>query len=179
MDRYIYGSDPLKFSLYDNKLTLGCQKEVQERLIWLISNAITSSNCNKVLELGSGDGRNLFALSKLHPDKIFEGLEFSSESVILSDLAKKRFKISNTSFREIDLINYQDWYELINEDTFIFSLMVLEEMPRLYKSVLDNLNSSKVNYILFLEPIYSFSFKRFILDIARLIRIFNRDRLLV
>lgn len=176
-ESYIYGAEPFKYSLFDNKLVFGCQKEVHERLIWIISNAITSSNCIKVLELGSGDGKNLFALSNLHPDKKFLGLEFSSESINLSELARNKFSLTNTSFKEIDLISSEKWPSYIEEDTFVFSLMVLEEMPRLYKSVINKLNFSHANYILFLEPMYSFSFKRILLDIARLIRIFNRDRL--
>ena len=174
---YVYGSSPLEYSLIDNKIVFGSQKEVQERLQWIISNLIIDSGCKKVVELGSGDGRNIFALSKIHPTLKFIGLEFSNDSVTLSNEARNKFEINNAEFRNEDLLKPKNWKNSIDEDTFVFSLMVLEEIPRLYKSVIDTLKNSKVKNILFLEPIYSFSFKRTFLDIARLIRIFNRDRL--
>ena len=51
-------------------------------------------------------------------------------------------------------------------------------MPRIYKIPLNEIKKSDVEIVALLEPIFMFSFSRIILDLAKRLRILNKDRLI-
>ena len=51
-------------------------------------------------------------------------------------------------------------------------------MPRIYKIPLNEIKKSNVQVVALMEPIFMFSFSRLVLDIAKRLRILNKDRLI-
>jgi len=51
-------------------------------------------------------------------------------------------------------------------------------MPRIFKIPLNEIKKSDVQVVALLEPIYMFRSSRIILDLAKRLRILNRDRLI-
>ena len=51
-------------------------------------------------------------------------------------------------------------------------------MPRIYRIPLNEIKKSNVQIVALMEPIFMFSFSRLVLDIAKRLRILNKDRLI-
>ena len=51
-------------------------------------------------------------------------------------------------------------------------------MPRIYKIPLNEIKKSDVQVVALLEPIFMFKFSRLFLDLAKRLRILNKDRLI-
>ena len=177
LDRYALSFDSLRWSLVDNRIILNGFGLVRDKLYELISTFIVQSKSKKVIELGSGNGHNLLLMASKFKELEFIGIEISPASVYLANQAAKKFGINNVNFVEGDLGNPQTYESYLESKNAIFSVHALEEMPRIYKIVLNLLNSKAIENILLLEPIYLFSISRFTLDIARLMRIYIKDRL--
>lgn len=176
-ETYIHGGNALRWCLLDNKVCFGIKKTVHLRKLSILESIFLESNAETVIEFGSGDGSNLLFLAKRHPDTKFIGLELSQTSVELSILAAKKFEIENISFFQTDLTDKKSYDNLLKKSCFVYSMHALEEMPRIFKTPVSVLSKSEVENIAFFEPAYIFSFKRGVLDIARFIRIINKDRL--
>ena len=176
-ETYIHGGNALRWCLLDNKVCFGIKKTVHLRKLSILETIFLESNAKTVIEFGSGDGSNLLFLAKRHPYTKFIGLELSQSSVELSILAAKKFEIENISFFQTDLTDKKSYDNLLKKNCFVYSMHTLEEMPRIFKIPVSVLSKSEVEDIAFFEPAYVFSFKRGFLDIARFIRIINKDRL--
>lgn len=176
-ETYIHGGNTLRWCLIDNKVCFGIKKTVHLRKLSILESIFLESNAETVIEFGSGDGSNLLFLAKRYPKTRFIGLELSQSSVELSVLAAKKFGINNVSFLQTDLTEVKSYNNLLKKNCFVYSMHTLEEMPRIFKIPVSVLSKSEVETIAFFEPAYIFSFKRGFLDIARFIRIINKDRL--
>ena len=136
------------------------------------------TSCENVIELGSGCGKNLLWFASKYKDIKFIGLELNKTSVDLANTAAKKFNINNVEFYQCDLTNTEEYKKFLTKKTFIYSHHTLEEMPRIYKIPLNEIKKSDVQVVALLEPIFMFSFSRIILDLAKRLRILNRDRLI-
>jgi hypothetical protein len=164
------------YCLLDNTLAYNAHAEVHRRLLNIISHSILNILPANVVELGSGDGRNILYLASRHPNVSFTGIDFSPESVRLAVEASLKYGISNARFIEADLTSRSDYSHLLSK-SYIFSMHCLEEMPRDFINVLLAIETSECSRCDLIEPIFMLSRRGVILDGTRLLRILNRDRL--
>jgi len=176
-DQFVHKRISPRWCLLDNKLSFGALRVVRERKLYILEGILADSNTTKAIELGSGDGSNILWLAKKFPNHKFIGLELSETSVKLANAAAERFSILNVEFHQTDLTITESYCSYFEHDSFVFSMHTLEEMPRIFKIPLEALKNSRVKKIALLEPAYIFSFSRILLDITKLIRIINKDRL--
>ena len=177
MEEYVFSEDKIRWCILDNRLSFGAQQTIHQRKLDIIKHFIIIENFETVIELGSGDGRNILWLASRYPHINFIGFELSQSSVDLSELASKKYGINNVRFIKADLTKRDTYEDFLKKDSFVFTNHTLEEMPRIFKHPLEVLKESDVKKIVLIEPAYIFSFSRIILDIARRIRIIYHDRL--
>jgi SAM-dependent methyltransferase len=168
----------IRYSLINNKLVEGKTSQVDFMILEIIEGIMRDTSCENVIELGSGCGKNLLLFASKYKDVKFIGLELNKTSVDLANTAAKKFNINNVEFYQCDLTNTEEYKNFLTKKTFIYSHHTLEEMPRIYKIPLNEIKKSDVQVVALLEPIFMFSFSRIILDLAKRLRIFNRDRLI-
>jgi SAM-dependent methyltransferase len=168
----------IRYSLLNNKLVEGKSNQVNFMILEIIEGIMKNTSCENVIELGSGGGKNLLWFASKYKDIKFIGLELNKTSVDLANTAAKKFKINNVEFYQCDLTNPEEYTKFLTKETFVYSHHTLEEMPRIYKIPLNVIKESDVQVVALLEPIFMFSFSRIILDLAKRLRIFNRDRLI-
>ena len=168
----------IRYSLLNNKLVEGKSNEVNFMILEIIEGIMINTSCENVIELGSGGGKNLLWFAAKYKDTRFIGLELNKTSVDLANTAAKKFKINNVEFYQCDLTNPKKYAKFLTKKTFVYSHHTLEEMPRIYKIPLNQIKESDVQVVALLEPIFMFSFSRIILDLAKILRIYNRDRLI-
>ncbi len=175
---YLYPNGKLRYSMLHNKIVFGKSNHVALLVLQIIEDIMNNNSYKYVIELGSGGGKNLIWLASKYNHINFIGLELNSISVDLSNAAAKKFNVTNIEFHVCDLTNVEDYSRFLNKETFIYSHHTLEEMPRIYKKPLIAIKNSSVKVIALLEPVYFFKFSRFLLDISKRLRIFNKDRLI-
>lgn len=168
----------IRYSLLNNKLVEGKSNEVNFMILEIIEGIMRNTSCENVIELGSGGGKNLLWFAAKYKDTKFIGLELNKTSVDLANTAAKKFKINNVEFYQCDLTNPKKYSKFLTKKTFVYSHHTLEEMPRIYKIPLNQIKESDVQVVALLEPIFMFSFSRIFLDLAKRLRIYNRDRLI-
>lgn len=168
----------IRYSLLNNKLVDGKTNEVALMILEIIEGIMINSSCEYVVELGSGGGKNLLWFASKYKDIKFIGLELNKTSVDLANTAARKFDIQNVDFYQCDLTNTHEYKRFLTKKTFIYSHHTLEEMPRIYKIPLNEIKKSDVEIVALLEPIFMFSFSRIILDLAKRLRILNKDRLI-
>jgi len=174
---YLYPNGDLRLSLLDNKIVYGKANDVAVKVRQIIENIMKDYPYKNVIELGSGGGKNLLWFASRYKHINFIGLELSPTSVKLSTNAAQKFGIDNVQFFQCDLTKPDTYKRYLINDTFIYSHHTLEEMPRIYKIPLLAINASNVKTIALLEPVYMFKFSRLLLDLSKLLRIYNKDRL--
>ncbi len=178
LDRYCTSFDSLRWSLIDNQIILNGNSIVKKKFYEILSTFILESNPTKVVEIGSGAGHNILFLASRFKELEFVGIDISPTSIYLAQEAAKKFNIKNVTFIVGDLADPQTYKTNFDSKNAIFSVHALEEMPRIYKTVINQLNAKKIENILLLEPIFMFKISRLTIDIARLLRIFFKDRLI-
>ena len=175
LENYIQHHASDGFCLLDDVFVYNCQSIVHSRLLVILEHWILKGLPGNVVELGSGDGRNLLFLAAKYKEISFLGLDFSPTSIKLAEKAALRYNITNITFKEADLA--KDSFEDLLDNSYVFSMHCLEEMPRTFKNVLKVISRSSALSCQLIEPIYLQSQRGPIQDITRLLRIFNRDRL--
>jgi len=173
-----FADGAIRYSLINNKLVEGKTSQVDFMILEIIEGIMRDTSCENVIELGSGCGKNLLWFASKYKDIKFIGLELNKTSVDLANTAAKKFNINNVEFYQCDLTNTEEYKKFLTKKTFIYSHHTLEEMPRIYKIPLNEIKKSDVQVVALLEPIFMFSFSRIILDLAKRLRILNRDRLI-
>ena len=147
-------------------------------ILEIIEGIMINSSCENVIELGSGGGKNLLWFASKYKNIKFIGLELNKTSVDLANAAAKKFDIQNVEFYECDLTKPETYKKFLSKNTFVYSHHTLEEMPRIYRIPLNEIKKSNVQIVALMEPIFMFSFSRLVLDIAKRLRILNKDRLI-
>ena len=98
-----------------------------------ISKTKAATQTRKILEVGCGNGHNLFALSGLFPGCSFHGLDYSDEMIKLANRIKTESPSRNIKFDVADVLELTDNNALENEYDFVFT-----------DRLLINLNSWKI-----------------------------------
>ena len=173
-----YPDGQIRYSLLKNKLVSGKTNQVALMILEIIEGIMINSSCENVIELGSGGGKNLLWFASKYKNIKFIGLELNKTSVDLANAAAKKFDIQNVEFYECDLTKPETYKKFLSKNTFVYSHHTLEEMPRIYRIPLNEIKESNVQIVALMEPIFMFSFSRLVLDIAKRLRILNKDRLI-
>ena len=135
--------------------------------IWLscIYKFLQKKKINKVLEIGSGIGTNIFFLASFFPKKKFYGLELTTIGTnIAKNILKKKIKdeiyfgfpikpsrkiLNNCNFQSGNAkkIKYKD-----NSFELVFSLTALENMDHIKNEVINEMIRVSSKYKIFIEP---------------------------
>ena len=107
-----------------------------ERLIDESIKCIEQINCPKILDIGSGSGCISITMAKEREDSAVLGLDFSEESIKISEKNADNLKASNVSFLKMDILNNfpkQSFDLVISNPPYI----AMEEISTLMKDVKD------------------------------------------
>jgi hypothetical protein len=162
-DHLIYGEasyqDPRtatsRFVLLDDHVVWSVPREPRSRLLKRLQEAV--SDCvpsgGTVVELGSGDGRNLLYLKSLFGDRNFIGLEISPSSVKIAQDFSVQYGLP-VKFLEFDVSSEIPVdFNGVSVD-LVFSCHTLQMMPRIFSQGLKmSLNLSRKHVVLF-EPVW-------------------------
>jgi hypothetical protein len=105
-----------------------------------------------LVEIGSGAGRNLFALAYAgHWSKLL-GLELSPTGREVTQRVAERFSLSSVHSAEIDLLDPSSpGFDRLRGAT-VFSFYCLEQLPAHTREVMQNLLSAGVRRVIHIEP---------------------------
>lgn len=107
-----------------------------------------------IVEIGSGTGYNVFALSCIFPDLKFVGLDISEKGIQASREITEHFKITDRfDFAILDLtdLNHPGFKKLQN--AFILSYFCLEQLPTSISKVISNIiAAANVKMAVHIEP---------------------------
>jgi len=111
-----------------------------------------AGDTDRLVEIGSGAGRNLFALALDGQWSRLRGLELSVVGMEVTRLAAERFGLSGVSVGPIDLLepNSVGFRELQGET--VFSFYCLEQLPAHTEAVLMSLLRAGVKRVVHMEP---------------------------
>jgi hypothetical protein len=106
----------------------------------------------KLIEIGCGAGRNLFALAHTNRWSQLEGVELSPNGREVIFQVSKYFNIRNIRANYIDLLDLKsEGYSLLKGEV-VFSFYCLEQLPADTKKVMLNLRASGVRRVIHIEP---------------------------
>lgn len=121
---------------------------VEARLRSLLTDVPQSER--KVVEFGSGTGRNVLELKRRMPDVEFVGLDLSPKKVEFATALAKRFDIDAT-FSQADVTGPLP--DTVQNAALSYSIHALEQMPRIFKGAVDNMLKISSRGVVFYEPV--------------------------
>ncbi|PIS09861.1 MAG: hypothetical protein COT73_12460 [Bdellovibrio sp. CG10_big_fil_rev_8_21_14_0_10_47_8] len=154
-DSYVFFPETDKdFILIDDQVKYGSHREARMLLLERISSVIEpfAARGGVVVELGSGDGRNLLYLKKRFPKMKFVGFELSEISVEFSKDAAKKFSITDVDFYAADASRALPSFLGSDQVVCCYTSFALEMMPRIYRGAVDNMISLQPEVMAFFEP---------------------------
>ena len=161
-DQLVYGNasyeDPTasssRFVLLGDRIVWSTIREPRVRLLASIERAIADCVApgGTIVELGSGDGRNLLYLKRRFGDRTFIGLEISPASVKIAQEFSSRYGLPVT-FIEGDVA--KDLPQLLRNlhVDLVFSCHTLQMMPRLVRQALRLMLGLALTHIVLFEPV--------------------------
>jgi len=87
----------------------------------VVSKFLSGSKTNSVLEVGCGNGYNIFGLSQLFPHLKFHGIDYSDEMIAAACKLKKELPNSELDFSVRDVLNLTAAASLKNNFDFVFT----------------------------------------------------------
>lgn len=121
-----------------------------ERILALLSEFDLGSE--RLVELGSGAGRNLFAAALAKRWKVLRGLELSPTGIAIANTVAQHFRLDGISAGPIDLLNPQSLGFAELKDSVVFTHYCLEQLPAHTETVLRNLVNAGVRRVIHIEP---------------------------
>ncbi len=134
-----------------------------------------ATDTETIVEIGSGAGRNLFALAYRGRWSQIVGLELSSTGREVTRLVAERFKLSNIHTDHIDLLNISSVGFSRLRGATVFSFYCLEQLPAHTYVVLNNLIDSGVKRVIHIEPTPELFSYLSIKDLATISYIWRQD----
>ncbi len=111
-----------------------------------------SESSQKLIEIGCGAGRNLFALAQTNRWLHLEGVELSPNGREVIKQVSIHFNKSNIRATYIDLLDLNtEGYALLRGEV-VFSFYCLEQLPADTRQVMLNLCASGVRRVIHIEP---------------------------
>ena len=162
LDQLVYGNasyeDPgtstSRFVLLGDRIVWSTIREPRVRLLARIEQAIADCVApgGTIVELGSGDGRNLLHLKRRFGDRTFIGLEISPVSVKVAQEFSTRYGLPVT-FIEADVT--KDVPQLLRklDVDLVFSCHTLQMIPRLLRQALRFVLGIALTHIVLFEPV--------------------------
>jgi len=111
-----------------------------------------ANDSEQLYEIGSGAGRNLFALALVGQWPKLRGLELSPTGMEVTRLAAARFGLSGVSAGPIDLLEPESAGFAELKDATVFSFYCLEQLPAHTEAVLTALLRAGVKRVIHMEP---------------------------
>jgi hypothetical protein len=173
-----FAPDLCDFTLLDGQLRWGSLRQVRDRMIARLRDAVAtlSGQGRVVVEFGSGDGRNLLVLGRAFPEMQFVGLELSPVSVELSRTAATRFDVTNVQFVTANVCEPLPPVPFHGDVALAYSCFALEMMPRIFTRAIGNMAAVSRGSLVFFEPI-SELWPHDVRGLTSRLRVFQLDRL--
>lgn len=111
-----------------------------------------AGDADRLVEIGSGAGRNLFALALDGHWPELRGLELSPTGMEVTRLAAERFGLSGVSVGPIDLLEPASAGFRELQGATVFSFYCLEQLPAHTEAVLTALLRAGVKRVIHMEP---------------------------
>jgi hypothetical protein len=108
---------------------------------------------NRIVELGTGYGYNLFSLHLDHPDWTFKGFDIAPNGIATGREVAAHFGLSDkVTFDRIDLTDASDLnFAAINGEV-VFTYFCIEQIPYDVRKVVDNIIAAKPKRVINIEP---------------------------
>jgi SAM-dependent methyltransferase len=154
-DGYVYGDASKRdHVLIGGHVRYGSVREARglllEHLAEVVSHYAEGVAGPLVVEVGSGNGRNLFFLKSRLPAVRCLGLDLSPVSVERSRTAARKFGL-DVAFLEADAT--RPFPDLPDRPTVVFSIHALEQMPRIFPRAVDSILALAPRAAVFFEPV--------------------------
>ena len=178
-ESYVYFSGELRdFFLLNDRIEWGALSAPRKILLDKLEEKIKTHAFPGavIVEVGSGNGRNLCYLRSKFPDLSFVGLELSDSSVELSSAAVEKFDLDNITFHVANAC--EPWPQFKGQDNVAvcYSSFALEMMPRIFPKAVDQMLNISKNAVVFFEPVHEYWPKN-LRGLASRLRVFELDRL--
>ncbi len=156
---------------YKNKIYLIYPHIIKKIYLHYLAKAISHFYPKKILEIGSGNGINLFCLSYVTESKLC-GIELTKGGVeaakkiqqgnqlpeYLNDFVKFEGFRKNQNFKNINFFqNDAKEFNLNEKFDFIFTALALEQMNDIKVEVLNNIKKHSSSIVVFIEPFDEFN----------------------
>ncbi len=121
---------------------------------------------DRLIEVGSGAGRNLFAAATSNRWRELRGLELSPTGIEVVSTVARHFSLNSVSASSIDLLdrNSPGFAEL--RGAVVFTNFCLEQLPSHTEKVLRNLIDAGVRRVIHIEPTLELFSRRSLRDLA-------------
>lgn len=120
-----------------------------------ISKTIDVVQTKKILEVGCGNGHNIFALSRIFPNCSFQGLDYSEEMIKMAIKIKTDSLSKNIEFNIADVLALTNCTEIENQYDLVFTdrlLINLNSWQIQQQGVIQLLSRVKIGgYLLIIE----------------------------
>lgn len=93
-----------------------------------IRKTIAAEQTRRILEVGCGNGHNIFALSRIFPSCYFQGLDYSEEMIKMANIIKNDSLSKNVDFNIADVLELskssqiENHYDLVFTDRLLINL---------------------------------------------------------
>jgi hypothetical protein len=155
LEDYVYGtSNSEMVALLDGRLRRVAAKDYYKFRAELLVKTLSEycGSAERLVEIGSGAGRNLFALAHAGRWQKLHGVEISTTGREVTSKVATHFGIDNVETSHIDLLNPDsDGFRELRDAT-AFSFYCLEQLPAYTKTVMLNLLSAGIRRVVHIEP---------------------------
>lgn len=156
--------------LMDGNLSTGCMDEVRRRMLQKVVSSVLAYDPSSVMEFGCGTGKNLLAIKRQRPSVRCIGLELTSPSVKLANMAGEFYGLSI----EAHLADVTMPVNMEPVDV-CYSVQALEQIPDSHRVFEQMMALSRMAVVLF-EPLDEL-YPRTVRGLAARLRVIHLDRL--
>jgi len=135
--------------IYKNSYFIANGSLSQEIFINFIETKIKDPNVKSILEIGCGNGFNIFPLSEKFQNKKFTGVDISSTAIKNCEKKLSLQNNKNLSFFERNAEKL-DFHK--NSFDLIYTVLALEQMQEIKDKVIENINYISSGNIILIEP---------------------------
>ncbi|WP_435151231.1 class I SAM-dependent methyltransferase [Candidatus Pelagibacter bacterium nBUS_44] len=152
-----------QYTMYDNfeknkillnhDLIIGNNFLIRKKVYKILDKFIKKRKKNElILELGSGNGRNLAYFAKKYKNLKYIGIDISDTNYLTSIYFKNKFKINNLKFFKKDITLEKTFKNLKINPDLIFTCFAIEQIPYRFENVLENIAKLQPELLIFIEP---------------------------
>jgi len=154
LDELIYSDNRTsKWIIKDGELSQGSDRDVREFLLDRLRQRVREvlpEGRGRVVEFGTGTGRNLFFLAREFPNMKFAGIELSKST---ADAARERAKREGLDV-EFFVGDMTKDCSHVGKADMVFTIHALEQLPAAFTSAVDNMIALRPKKIVLFEPVH-------------------------